>query len=235
MIIALNNKCNLDKDKFHEYLDQLITINTEHKMILCPTTIHISSLCNIKQNTFQIGAQDVSYMGDGAHTGEISAEQLKSYGVNYCIVGHSERRKEQNETSEKINQKIKELLKRNIIPILCIGETLEERQDKKVQEVLEREITTAFKDLSTKDVEKIIIAYEPIWSIGTGLIPNNDQIDLTIAPIKRMFPATKILYGGSANEENIDVLKKCKEIDGFLLGGLSLKVNNLKIFLNKLN
>lgn len=231
MIIALNNKSNLEKNEFRKYQKELSTINTSNKMIICPTFLNIS---NYSLNKFSLGAQNVSVSNDGAHTGEISAKQLKSFGVEYTIVGHSERRQFQNETYDDINKKINKLLENNIIPILCIGETKEEREENKVEEVLTKELLTAIDGINEEEKQKIIIAYEPIWSIGTGIIPTNDEIEEVFKLIKKYFPNNNVLYGGSANEKNIDILSSCKLIDGYLLGGISLKPDLLKIFLSKL-
>lgn len=232
MIIALNNKSNLEKEEFKKYLEELKTVETTETLILCPTFLNISMVSN---SNIKLGSQNVSVSDNGAYTGEISASQLKSYQVKYAIVGHSERREYQRETNEEINKKIKQLFKNDITPILCIGETLEERKQNKVNEVLEEELTIATKDLTEEEKKRLIIAYEPIWSIGTGVIPTNEQIEEVFQEIKRLVPASYILYGGSANEENIDQLKQIPSINGYLLGGLSLKVDKLKVFIEKLH
>ena len=229
MIIALNNKSNLTKEEFLNYQKDLTNIKSESTLILCPTHLNIG---NYNFTNFSLGAQNVSSFNKGAHTGEISADQLKSFGVEYCIIGHSERRQEQRESLQVIRDKINNLNQENIIPILCIGETLEERQNNKVEEVLKEEVITATSNLTDEQKERLIVAYEPIWSIGTGLIPTNEEIKETLKFIKKMLPTTKILYGGSANEKNIEVLKQCSEIDGYLLGGLSLKPLELQTFID---
>ena len=231
MIIALNNKSNLSKDEFIKYQQNLSNINSSNKMILCPTFLNIN---NFNLTNFSLGAQNVSMNNDGAYTGEISANSLKSYNVEYTIVGHSERRIYQKESLEEINEKIKKLLENNIIPILCVGETKEERKNNKTEEKIKEEITSAIEGLSDSDKDKLIIAYEPIWTIGTGIIPSNSEIEEVFKYIKTFLPNNKILYGGSANEENIELLNQCKIIDGYLLGGISLKPEKLKVFISKL-
>ena len=231
MIIALNNKSNLSKDEFIKYQQNLSNINSSNKMILCPTFLNIN---NFNLTNFSLGAQNVSMNNDGAYTGEISANSLKSYNVEYTIVGHSERRIYQKESLEEINEKIKKLLENNIITILCVGETKEERKNNKTEEKIKEEITSAIEGLSDSDKDKLIIAYEPIWSIGTGIIPSNSEIEEVFKYIKTFLPNNKILYGGSANEENIELLNQCKIIDGYLLGGISLKPEKLKVFISKL-
>lgn len=231
MIVALNNKSNLTKQEFNTYQNELNKITSTSTLILCPSTLNIA---NFNLGNFHLGAQNVSKDLAGAHTGEISASQLSSYDVEYCIVGHSERRKEQQETTQEIAQKIKNLLKENIKPILCIGETLEEKKSGQVNDIIEKEINAVTELLNEIEKQQLIVAYEPIWSIGTGIIPTNEEISVVIEYIKQLLPMTKVLYGGSANEKNIDDLKNCSAIDGYLLGGLSLKPSELKIFLEKL-
>lgn len=230
MIVALNNKSNLNKQEFTNYIEELNTINTKHTMIICPTYLNISSV----NSNILLGSQNVSSTENGAYTGEISAKDLKSYNVKYSLVGHSERRKYQRETDSEIYEKIIMLLQENIIPILCVGETKEERENNKVEEVLNKQLSGLL-NIRENFREEIIIAYEPVWSIGTGIIPTNDEIEETITYIKDKLPNNKVLYGGSANEENIDTIKQISIIDGYLLGGLSLKPDKLKIFLDKLN
>lgn len=137
MILALNNKCNLDKDEFIKYLNELNTIETTSTLILCPSTINIPMFDSKK---ILLGAQNVSKAEQGPHTGDVNAKQLSSYNVKYCIVGHSERRTEHNETNKEINKKIKRLQREKIIPILCIGETLEERRNKTYKRVISKQI-----------------------------------------------------------------------------------------------
>ena len=225
MIVALNNKSNLEKEEFINYIEGLNNIKTNTTLILCPTYLNIP-LVNID---IPLGSQNVSINDNGAYTGEISATQLKSFNVKYSIVGHSERREYQKETNEEIKEKINKLLENGITPILCIGESKEERLNNTYKEVLKEELSI----LDTNS--NVIIAYEPIWSIGTGIIPTNDQITEVFEFIKGMFPNNKVLYGGSANVDNIDTLKNIDLIDGYLLGGLSLKPDKLQIFLDKLN
>ena len=231
MIVMLNNKCNLNKEEFLNYLEDLKTIRTEEDLIVCPSTINLSMYDN---SIFPLGAQNVSKYITGPHTGEISSKQLKSYGVKYCIVGHSERRQEQNESNKDTNEKIKMLLNEGITPVLCVGETKEERDNNTYKELITKEINDAIKDLNEEEQESIIVAYEPIYSIGTGIIPKNNEIEEIFKLIKEILPTNKILYGGSANENNIDKLKQKKEIDGYLLVGLSLNITKLKDFLSKL-
>ncbi|MDD5888004.1 MAG: triose-phosphate isomerase [bacterium] len=231
MIIALNNKCNLSKKEFELYQKELSNIKeNDSKLILCPTATYLA-LYNL--SNMELGSQNVSKNNLGAHTGEIAASQLASLNVKYCIVGHSERRNDEHEDLETVNLKVKNLLNNHIIPILCVGETKEEKEKGQTRYLIAEQIKTAIASLTPEEKSKIIVAYEPIWSIGTGLIPTIDDINMVLSLIKEILPMSKTLYGGSANDENIDYLKKCKLIDGYLLGGLSLKPEKLQIFINK--
>lgn len=229
MIVALNNKSNLDKNAYRDYLERLNKVETDFELILCPTHLNIANTELVKA---KLGAENVSSRKDGAYTGEVSASQLKSYDVEYTIVGHSERREYQKETFEDINEKVKRLFEENITPILCIGESKEQRENTNFKAFLEEEITTALAGLTEEQKSKVIIAYEPIWSIGTGIIPTEEQIIDVFDFIKEKLPTTKVLYGGSANVNNIEMLNKIKQIDGYLLGGLSLKPEELQTFLD---
>ena len=231
MIIALNNKSNLTKEEFIEYQKQLLSIqSSSSEIILCPTSTYLA-LYNL--NNIKLGAQNVSKDEIGAHTGEIAATQLASLNVKYCIVGHSERRQELKESSEDTNKKIKNLFSKKITPILCVGETKEEKELGKTTSLIKEQLMIAIKDLSEDEKNNIIIAYEPIWSIGTGLIPTIEDIEEVLSLIKEILPTAKCLYGGSANDQNIDYLKTSNLIDGYLLGGLSLKPEKLQIFIEK--
>ena len=231
MIIALNNKDNLTKEEFLNYQERLSQIEVIDKMILCPTTINIP-LFKANNNCY-LGAQNVCKSDVGAHTGDISANILKSHGVEYCIVGHSEIRAT-GETNEEVKEKVLKLFEQNITPIMCIGESFRERQENIYQEVLINEISTVTDDLTEEQKEKIIIAYEPIWSIGTGIVPKNYEIEEVVNLITGFLPNNKILYGGSVNENNIDTLKSIQGIDGYLLGGVSLQPDKLSILIEKL-
>ncbi len=224
MVIALNNKSNLNKEEFTNYLNKLNNINTNNTLILCPTYLNISMF---NSNNILLGSQNVSLYDNGAYTGEVSAKNLASYNVKYSIVGHSERREYQKETDEEIKEKINKLLENNITPILCVGESKIERDNNTYKSIIEKE-------LSILSNPNVIIAYEPIWSIGTGVIPTKEEIEEVFEFIKEKYPNNKVLYGGSANLENIDMLKEISLIDGYLLGGLSLKVDELETFIDKL-
>ena len=228
MIVALNNKSNFTRSEYLEYVEKIKELDFSGKLILCPNFLNLSEKVRIP-----LGSQDVSPYPDGAHTGEVSARQLKELNVEYSIVGHSERRS--FETEDEIFNEIKRLLENQMVPILCIGERKFDREKGSTKAVLGNQLASVVNYLTEPEKANIIIAYEPVWSIGTGDIPTNDQIREVITYIKTKMPSSKVLYGGSANEENIDTLKEIKEIDGYLVGGLSLEPDRLQKFLSKLD
>ena len=228
MIVVLNNKSNLDKKEFMEYQNELKKIESSYQLVICPSQVYLNS---IDLPTFDLGSQNVSSYHQGAYTGEIYAHQLKSLDVKYCLVGHSERRKYQRETNKDINAKIKRLLEEEITPILCIGETKEQKDSKKTKSVLLSELNECLSGINNND---IIIAYEPIWAIGTGITPTKDEVEDVLKEIKKVYQKNKLIYGGSLNQENIVEFKTSYLIDGYLLGGLSLKPQELKDFISKI-
>lgn len=210
-IIVGNFKMNLNKEEIIEYIEKIKRNKNHTKAIYCPSFLYIPYF---RDENMKVGAQNISSFEKGAHTGEISAKQIKSMGVSHVIIGHSERRN--IETEEDIHLKIKESLKEGLKVILCIGEKEEEKAKRK--EILERQIKSAVKDLKGD----IIIAYEPIWAIGTGKVMEEKEIKEVALFIKKIRKEAKILYGGSVNEENIKNLSNIKEVDGFLVGGASI-------------
>lgn len=228
MIIALNNKCNLTREEYLKYQENLKNLKAPFTMILCPTNLYIGdfNLSNMK-----LGAQNVSSKESGAYTGEVSASQLKSFGVTYCIVGHSERREYQRETDQEINEKIKQLLKEEIFPILCVGETKKERESNLTTKKIAEELKEATKSLTEKEKQQIIIAYEPIWAIGTGKTATSEDANNAIKEIrnkieqiygKEVAEDVIIQYGGSVKSKNAKELFTMSDIDGGLVGGASL-------------
>ncbi|MBR2678203.1 MAG: triosephosphate isomerase [Bacilli bacterium] len=228
MIVALNNKSNLNIEEYKKYVEELSKIYFRGKLILCPNYLNLTEKVDIL-----LGAQNVSPYTEGAHTGEIAASQLSAIGVKYSIVGHSERRSIESES--EIFDKIKRLLENGMSPILCVGEKQNEREKGATKAVLGKQLSSVVNYLTENERSNVIVAYEPVWAIGTGLIPTNEEINEAISFIKTKLPNNKVLYGGSANEENIDTLKEVEVIDGYLVGGLSLKPDKLQIFLDKLS
>lgn len=222
MIIG-NFKMNLNSEDIDNYID-FFKEKELHNVVFGPPAIYLERFI---KNGFTVCSQDVGFSVKGAYTGDISASELKSIGVNYSIVGHSERRKYYAD-DRFVNDKIKLLLNEGVVPILCIGETKEERNNSKTFDVLSKEINDALQNIDTNLLNNVIIAYEPVWSIGTGVIPTSDDIFNTIAFIKKYVDETygislKVLYGGSVNNDCINNLESISNIDGYLVGGCSIK------------
>lgn len=212
------------------------------EVLFCPPFVWLQQLSKLLENStnYFLGAQNCFYKDNGAFTGEISVQMLKELSISYVIIGHSERRTIFGESDELINLKLKSLLKNNIIPILCIGETLEQRNSNQTNSVLELQINNAFKDLSIEEISKIVIAYEPVWAIGTGISATDEQAEdahkfiryFLISNYDKSLNKIKILYGGSLNDKNASTLLKMPNIDGGLIGGASLKVNSFVEIIN---
>ena len=192
-----------------------------------------------KGSNIHVGAQNVHFAGKGAYTGEISADMLKEFGVEYVIIGHSERRQYFGETDETVNKRMHAALAAGLTPIVCIGESLEERETGKTEDVLAVQIEEGFKGVD--DISKIVIAYEPIWAIGTGKTATAEQANETIAFIRKKCAEVfcpkcadkvRIQYGGSMNAKNCKELMAMPEIDGGLIGGASLKAEDFSIIVN---
>ena len=196
--------------------------NTKLRIVYCPPNTLIRPLSKrLKKTNLEVGAQNCHESENyGAYTGHVNSKMLKNVGAKYVILGHSENR-QSGETDKLINLKIKSAIKSNLKVIFCIGETLSEKRKKRTNKVLAKQITNGLK--SIKDISNIIIAYEPVWSIGTGLIPKSNDLLNSISFVKNRFQkkTPKILYGGSVNNKNIAQLKDISVIDGFLIGGAS--------------
>jgi triosephosphate isomerase len=196
--------------------------NNKFRIIYCPPNTLIRPLSKrLKKTNLEVGAQNCHESENyGAYTGHVNSKMLKSVGANYVILGHSENR-QSGETDKLINLKIKSAIKSNLKVIYCIGETLSEKRKKITNKVLAKQINRGLR--SIKNTSNIIIAYEPVWSIGTGLIPKSNDLLNSISYIKSKFnkKTPKVLYGGSVNDNNIAELKDINVIDGFLIGGAS--------------
>jgi triosephosphate isomerase len=192
-------------------------------VVICPSSIHLDYTIR-KKNNFYVGAQNVSQHKEGAYTGEISCDSLSELKIDFCIVGHSERRQIYNETNTDVRLKSLQLINSNIVPIICIGETLEEKENGKTNDVLVKQLLDGISNFSNS--KNTIIAYEPVWAIGTGLIPSLKEIDKTHEFIKThnsKFNNYKILYGGSVKSNNAKDIVSLSNVDGALVGGASLK------------
>ena len=195
------------------------------KLVYCPPATLINSLSKkLKSTSIVVGAQnchqDENY---GAYTGYMNAYMLKDAGAKYIILGHSENR-QSGENNKLINLKIKNSIKSGLKIIFCIGETLSQKRKKNTKKILSQQIIQGLKNIKNK--KNIIIAYEPVWAIGSGLIPKNSEIFEIVKFIKNKVKGSKVLYGGSVNTKNINVLKKINNVDGFLIGGASQNSNN---------
>lgn len=206
------------------------------EVVVAPAFVLLQTVqASLKGSGIRIGAQDVHWEPKGAFTGEVSGPMLVEFGVTHVIVGHSERRHIMRETDEMINKKVRSALQNNMTPILCVGETLEQRQSNLTQGVVETQIRAGFQGLSPEDVRRLIIAYEPVWAIGTGVNATPEQaeevhgfIRALISEIagKAVGEGVKILYGGSVSPDNISGLIAKSNVDGALVGGASLKADS---------
>ena len=219
-----NWKLNGNLQFIDQFISNISLPNANSKcVVICPTAIHLDYLSKNK-NGFYVGAQNVSEHEEGAYTGEISVRSLVETNVNFCIVGHSERRQIFKEKDQDINLKSERLIANNVIPIICIGETLEQKEKGITNTVLEDQLMNSIPNSST--FENTIIAYEPVWAIGTGLTPTIDEIDEThrfIRDHNDKFNKYKILYGGSVKASNAKEITDLANVDGALIGGASLK------------
>ncbi len=195
------------------------------KLIYCPPNTLISPFKDkLKSSSIDIGAQNCHESENfGANTGQVNSNMLKDVGAKYVIIGHSENR-QLGESDNLINLKIKSSIKSGLKVIFCIGETLAQKRKKKTKKILSRQITNGLKKVKNK--KNILIAYEPVWAIGSGLIPNETEIFEITNFIKNKVKGSKVLYGGSVNPKNIKLLKKINNVDGFLIGGASQNPNN---------
>ena len=237
-LIAGNWKMNTDLSEA-QILSELIlnrisNINlSDHvKILLCPPFINLERVNSIiNKSVVSLGAQNCFYEPRGAYTGEISIDMLKSAGCEFIIIGHSERRKYFHETDSIINLKTTSVLNAGLKAIVCIGETLEERNQNRVTEVLERQLRVGLNNISQNLSKNLIVAYEPVWAIGTGIAATSEQIaeaHLFIKNIlKDIFPGTNILvlYGGSVDSSNSRQILSLNHVDGALIGGASLKAD----------
>ena len=209
-------------------------------VVVCVPAIDIPAVSEaLKGTNIMLGAENVHFAEKGAYTGEISAAMLKEYGVKYVIIGHSERRQYFGETDETVNKRTLTALKAGLTPIVCVGETLEERETGKTEEVLYRQIKEGLNGV--EDITALVVAYEPVWAIGTGKTATAAQANATIGFIRKTLgelfcekcaAKVRIQYGGSMNAGNCKELMAQEEIDGGLIGGASLKANDFATIVN---
>ncbi|GAA0123399.1 MAG: triose-phosphate isomerase [Clostridium argentinense] len=211
-------------------------------VVVCPTSICLPAVVEaVKGTNIKVGAQNMHFEESGAFTGEISPVMLKELGVEYVIIGHSERRQYFNETDETINKKLKAAFAHGLIPILCVGESLEERETNITEEILAKQVKLDLNGIKSEDVKTMILAYEPIWAIGTGKTATAEDANETIGFIRKVIEnlygsevseAIRIQYGGSVKPSTIKEQMEKEHIDGGLIGGASLKAQDFGAIVN---
>ena len=201
-------------------------------VVLCVPATHLCAMSRERSRRFATGAQNISQFDSGAHTGEVSVDMIADLGAKYCIVGHSERRADNGDTDELVNSKTHTLLKAGITPIICVGETLDQRERGLTMEHIAYQVKSALYGLAAEQVRQVVIAYEPIWAIGTGRTATDEQAEEVCFAIRELLREQYgalisrkmcILYGGSMNAKNCAGLLSQPNIDGGLIGGASLK------------
>ena len=235
----MNNDLNESKDLIYKLLAGLNNSNTNCEVVICPPFTSLSEASvMIKGSTIKLGAQNFHEEENGAFTGEVSAKMLLSAGCEFVIIGHSERRTIFMETDELINKKIQRAIKKNLKPIFCVGELLEEREKKITEQVIQRQVLKGLENFSVGDLQNLIIAYEPVWAIGTGKTATPQQAEEVHHFIRKLIENhfsrefaenLHILYGGSVKPDNSMDLLSQKNIDGALVGGACLNADS---FLN---
>ena len=224
-------------------LKSLVTNANHCEVVIAPVFVHLKTVADrLEGSNIKVAAQNCSFeTKQSANTGEVSAEMLKDVGCSHIIIGHSERRQFYGETDESVNKKTKAALQTGLKAIVCVGETLEERESDKLFEVIERQLRKGLDGLTTSDMERIIIAYEPVWAIGTGQTASPEQAQEMHGFIRQKVAEShgqdvsnslRILYGGSVKPENIAVLMNENDIDGALVGGASLDAESFAKIVN---
>ena len=243
-VMAGNWKMNMLPDGAIRFIDELAPLvkNTENEVVLCvPYTDLFYALLTAQNTNIKIGAQNMHWEEAGAYTGEVSGQMLKAIGVEYVIIGHSERRQYFAETDETVNKKLKAALKYELKPIVCVGETLEQREAGKEKEIVTRQIELALNGLTDEQVQNTIIAYEPIWAIGTGKTATSEDANEMVKAIREKISniygqmvANRVIiqYGGSVKSSNAKELFSMSDIDGGLVGGASLKSDEFAKIVN---
>lgn len=243
-IIAGNWKMNNTVAEAVKLVDELKPLVKDAKcdVVVCPTFVCLDAVLKAAQGSnVKVGAQNMYFEEKGAFTGEVSPDMLKSMGVEYVIIGHSERRQYFAETDETVNKKLKAAYAHGLVPILCVGESLSEREADITEEVIGKQVKLDLAGLDKTQVEKLVIAYEPIWAIGTGKTATSDQANDVIAFIRKVVSdlygeeigsKVRIQYGGSVKPATIKEQMGKPDIDGALVGGASLKANDFAAIVN---
>ena len=243
-VIAGNWKMNMLPNEAIKFIEDLTPLvkDTENEVVLCvPYTDLFYALLTAQGTNIKIGAQNMHYEEKGAYTGEVSAEMLKSINVEYVIIGHSERRQYYNETDETVNKKVKKAFEVGLKPIVCVGETLKQRESGETADVITKQTELALEGLTEEQVKNTIIAYEPIWAIGTGKTATSDDANNSIKEIRNKIAkiygqntadGVIIQYGGSVKSSNAKELFTTSDIDGGLVGGASLNADEFSKIVN---
>lgn len=243
-IIAGNWKMNKTAKQAVELINELkpLVAKSKPEVVVCVPYTDLWAVADaIKGSKIKLGAENVAWADNGAFTGEISAEMLKEIGVEYVIIGHSERRQYFGETDASVNARLVQALKNDLKPIVCVGETLTEREKNKTKKVLKKQILEGLNGLTAEDFENIVIAYEPVWAIGTGKTATAEDANKTIGYIRSLVKKTwgqevakalRIQYGGSMKPTNAKELMAMRNIDGGLIGGAALKANDFAGIVN---
>ena len=243
-VIAGNWKMNMLPNEAIKFIEDFAPMvkDAESEVILCvPYTDLFYALLTSQNTNIKIGAQNMHYEEKGAFTGEVSASMLKSIGLEYVIIGHSERRQYFNETDETVNKKIKASFANDLKPIVCVGESLEQKENGKTEEIITCQTRLALDGLSSEQVKNTIIAYEPIWAIGTGKTATKEDANNSIKAIRKeiekiygkdVAECVIIQYGGSVKSSNAKELFTTSDIDGALVGGASLKPEEFEKIVN---
>ena len=230
------NKTNTEAAQLVTLLKRKLADIQAVDIVVCPPYTALSNVADLLvESGIYLGAQDIYWEENGAFTGEVSASLVKEAGASFVIIGHSERRQFFHETNETVNKKTKAALKNGLTPIVCVGESLQEREANKTFGVIEGHLKGAFLNFSHAEIEKVVVAYEPVWAIGTGKVATPQQAEEVHAfirkEISKMFGeeiagGLRILYGGSVKADNIASLMAEADIDGALVGGASLEANS---------
>ncbi|ADU31759.1 triose-phosphate isomerase [Evansella cellulosilytica] len=238
-IIAGNWKMNKTKGEALSFIEEVksaVPSKDVVESVICAPDLFLDALVSATEGSdVEVGAQNMHFEESGAFTGETSPVALKDLGVSYVVIGHSERREMFGETDESVNQKVHAAFNHGLTPIVCVGETLEEREGNKTSEVVTTQVTAALKGLSEEQVKATVIAYEPIWAIGTGKTASSEDANETCGVIRQVVKsivsdsaaeAVRIQYGGSVKPANIGELLAQSDIDGALVGGASLEAKS---------
>lgn len=232
-LVVANLKMNLSSKQLIPYLNK-VNSYSKNNLVICPTSIYIPYFL---KHSYKVGIQNVFYENEGSYTGEISPFQASSLGIEYAIVGHSNRRILFHETDLEIHKKIVKCLENKLKVVVCIGETLEEKNRMKTSSVLKKQIMMDLRGI--QDLSNVYIAYEPVWAIGSKQVPSNQDIKDTVNYIKELvaelnqYENIKVLYGGSIDEENIELITKISNIDGILIGNSALNAEQLLTIMRK--